>query len=96
MSKRSRTKYSSQYPFKNLTKKDIDELLYSEVFGLPHFKEHVKEVSFKTKISEEIVEAVLVSYFTNIMRVLNTSRKVKTKINIFAFLSLVIAKGQRI
>jgi hypothetical protein len=82
--------------FKNLNKKQINTLLEQDVFSKPHFRQHVIEVSLKTKIDEKIVEEVLKSYFTNILIVINTFRKIKTKINVYGFFSIHIEKGNRI
>jgi len=82
--------------FINLNRKQIDTLLKQDVFDKPHFKEHLKEVSLKTKIDEKIVEQVLKSYFTNILIVINKIRRVKTKINVYGFFSIYIEKGSRI
>lgn len=79
--------------FKNLTRKEIAYLLESEVLNSPDFNEHVKEVSFKTKIDEEIIKDILKSYFTNILVVINTVRKVKTKINVYGHFFIIIEKG---
>ena len=82
--------------FINLNKKQINTILKQDVFDKPHFKEHLKEVSLKTKIDEKIVEQVLKSYFTNILIVINTIRRIKTKINVYGFFSIYIEKGSRI
>ena len=82
--------------FVNLNRKQIDILLEQDVFSKPHFIEHIKEVSLKTKIDEKIVEEVLKSYFTNILIVINKIRKIKTKINVYGFFSIHIEKGKRI
>lgn len=88
-------KYYYRDVFDNLPKKDALALLEAEVFTDNHFLEHVKEVSFKTKIDEEIVKDVLRSYITNVFLVINTVRKIKTKINIYGYFSVVIFKGNR-
>ena len=90
MYKRERTKLY------NLNKSQVIKMLEEDVFSKDDFIEHVKEVSLKTKIDERIVKDVLKSYFTNIVFVMNRVLKVKTKINIYGFLSLIIGKGRRI
>lgn len=82
--------------FKNLTRKEISNLLESEVLNSPDFNEHITEVSFKTKIDKEIVKDILKSYFTNILVVINTVRKIKTKINVYGHFFITIEKGTRI
>ena len=79
--------------FKNLTRNEITLLLEKEVLNSNHFNEHVTEVSFKTKINEEIVKSILISYFTNILVVINTVRKIKTKINVYGHFFITIEKG---
>jgi len=79
--------------FKNLTRKEIVCLLENEVLNSPEFNEHITEVSFKTKIDKEIVKDILKSYFTNILVVINTVRKVKTKINVYGHFFITIKKG---
>ena len=81
---------------KNLSKEQISVLIENEVLNSNHFKEHITEVSFKTKIHEDIIKDILKSYFTNILVVINTVRKIKTKINIYGFFYLLIEKGKRI
>ena len=79
-----------------LSEEQIKVLLDNEVFDTPSFKEHIKEVSYLTKIDEQIVQDVLLSYFKNIMKVLNTYQRITTKINIYGFLSLFIQKGKHL
>jgi len=93
MNKRRRYFFSKN--FKNLNRKQIIALLEDEVLNCHAFKEHVTEVSFKTKIHEEIVKDILKSYFTNILVVINTVRKVKTKINVYGHFFLIIKEGKR-
>lgn len=81
---------------RNLSDSEIKDFLEKEIFASNHFLSHVKEVSYKTNIDEEIVKDVLRSYFTNIHLVINTVRKIKTKINIYGYFSLFIHKGKRI
>lgn len=88
-------KYERASKIYNLKKSTIIKLLEKEVFSTEHFNEHVKEVSLKTKIDERIVKDVLKSYFTNIVFVMNRVLKIKTKINIYGFLDLIIGKGSR-
>ncbi len=80
--------------FRNIYKKDIKILLEEEVFSNEQFIEQVKYVSLKTNIDEKIVKEVLTSYFTNILIVINSIRKVTTKINVYGFFSLIIRKGR--
>lgn len=89
-------KYSFLKPLKRLSKQEIVQMLEKEVFSTNQFSEHVKEVSFKTKIDEEIVRDILKHYFTSISIVMNTVRKVKTKINVYGFFSFFIEKGSRV
>jgi hypothetical protein len=83
-------------PAKLLSRKQIEVLLQEEVLNSFRFKEHVKEVSFKTNIHEEIIIDILKSYFTTMLIVINTVQKIKTKINIIAFCSIIIERGKRI
>lgn len=71
----------------------LKAILDEEVFQSPSFNEHVKKVSLNTKIDEETVKEVLISYFTNIVFAINAVRKVKTKINVYGFFSLIVKKG---
>ncbi len=80
--------------FRNIFKKDIKILLEEEVFSNQQFIDQVKQVSLKTKMDEKIVKEVLTSYFTNILIVINSIRKVVTKINVYGFFSLTIKKGR--
>lgn len=82
--------------FKTLSRKEISELLEEEVINNEHFNEHISEVSLKTKIDYEIVKQILISYFTNILVVINTARKIKTKINVYGAFFLIIKKGTKI
>ncbi len=89
-------KHISHKELDNLTIEQIKDLLEQDVFITAHFNKHIIEVSLKTKIDEKIVEQVLKSYFTNILIVINTVRKIKTKINVYGFFSIFIEKGKRI
>lgn len=89
-------KYYFSKPFKTFSRSEINTLLEQEIFNSNHFMEHIKEVSYRTKISEEIVSDVLRSYITNIFIVMNQIRKIKTKINVYGFFSLIVEKGSRI
>jgi predicted nucleic acid-binding protein len=89
-------KYEMSKPVKLLSRKQIEVMVQEEVLNSFRFKEHVKEVSFKTNIHEEIVRDILKGYFTNMLIVINTVQKIKTKINIIAFCSIIIEKGKRI
>lgn len=91
----TKTQFSNK-ELDNLTIEQIKELLEKDVFSKVHFNKHIVEVSLKTKIDEKIVEQVLKSYFTNILIVINTVRKIKTKINVYGFFSIFIEKGKRI
>lgn len=82
--------------FYNLKRNEIESLLEEEVFSTVSFNEHAKEVSLNTKIDEEIVKDILKSYFTNILVVINTVRKIKTKINIYGHFFIIIEKGKHI
>jgi hypothetical protein len=88
-------KYSFRQQLKNLPKKDIPEYLHDQVFKTSEFDLHIKRVAFNLKVDESIVRDVVISYFTNVMIAINTARKIKTKINIYGFFSLIIEKGNR-
>lgn len=79
-----------------MTKSEIASCLDKEVFSTIEFQNHVSEVALLTNVKRHLVEKILTDYFTNILIVINTVRKFKTKINIFAFLHLIIEKGKRI
>lgn len=85
-----------RYDFPLLNKTQIKDVLHNDAFDLEEFDRHVKEVAFKTKIDEEIVRSVIESYFTNIVLVINSVRKLKTKINVYGFLTLFVEKGKRL
>lgn len=88
--------YFFKKDFYLLTKEEVNERLEQDVFSQPEFKQQVKEVSYNLKISEIIVEDVLRHYFTNICYLINTVRKVVTKVNIYGFCSIYIKKGKRV
>lgn len=96
MGKVRKKKYYFPRPLKNIPKKELIEYLNIEVFSKELFKNHLKEVSHNLKIDEEIVEQVVKSYIINVSIVMNTVRKIKTKINIFAFFSFEVREGKRI
>jgi hypothetical protein len=81
--------------FTPLSKTQIKSIIENEVLNSNHFHEHITEVSFKTKIHEDIIKDILISYFTNILVVINTIHRIKTKINIYGFLYLILRKGKR-
>lgn len=89
-------KYYFDIELKNISKEKLKEYLHNEVFKSDAFKLHVKQVAFNLKIDESIVKDVLVSYFTNVALVINTVRKIKTKINIYGFFSLTVEKGKKV
>jgi hypothetical protein len=93
---KAKRKYFFRKPFKIFSKKDLTEYLHRNVFSTSGFDLHVKQVAVNLKIDETIVRDVLVSYFTNVSLAVNTTRKIKTKINIYAFFSLFIEKGNRV
>ena len=93
---RKRKYYFNRGFFKNMTKKQIKYMLEREVFSKDKFKQHVLETSHKTKIDIVIVEKVLKNYIFNVVLVINTVRKIKTKINIYGFFSLIVEKGKNI
>lgn len=88
-------KYSFKEPLKNIPKDKAREYLDKQVFSTEHFKKHVDQVATNLKLSPELVNDVLVSYFTNVFFMLNTTRKIKTKINLYGFFSLSVLKGDR-
>jgi hypothetical protein len=67
--------------------------LDDEIFNSDAFNKHVKQVSLNINMDEKTVKKVLVSYFMNIAFVLNTVRKIKTKINVLGFFSLIVRDG---
>lgn len=89
-------KYYFQKPFNLLSDEEVEECLHNEVFQRQEFDNHIKEVSHNLKIDEEIVRDVMMQYITSIMYMLNTVRKIKTKINIYSFFSFRIEAGKRI
>lgn len=93
---KAKKKYFFRKPFKLMTRKEIDYLLNKDVFSQSDFKRHVQETSQKTGIDAEIVERVIKNYITNVMIILNTIQKIKTKINIHGFFSFLVEKGNRI
>lgn len=91
-----RRKYYSKNDFKNLNTKQIKEILEEEVFTNEDFLKHVDEVVQLTDLERDLVLRILKSYFTNILIVINSIRKFKTKINLYAFANLFVEKGKRI
>lgn len=81
--------------WKNIPKKEIKEYLNNEVFSRDSFNNHISEVSHNLNIDKEIVEYVIKHYITSIMLVINSVRKIQTKINIYAYFSLFIDKGKK-
>jgi hypothetical protein len=80
---------------KNIKRERAKEYLQGNVFDTDNFKEHVSQVAINLNIDESIVRDVLVSYFTNIFYLINTVRKIKTKINIYGYFSLTVERGRR-
>ena len=91
-----RPKFFFKQELKNIPKGKLKEYLHTEVFTSEPFKLHVKQVAFNLEIDEVIVKDVLISYFTNVCLIINTARKVRTKINIYGFFSLIVEKGHRV
>ena len=89
-------KYYFAENLKNYPKKELIEYLNTEVFTRESFKNHIIEVSHNLKIDEYIVEQAIKSFIVNISITMNTVRKVKTKINVYAFFSFIIQKGKRV
>jgi hypothetical protein len=75
--------------------KEIRAYLHSECFDNLEFARHVKEVSLKTKINEEIVRDVLEGYFARVSYAINTITKFHRKINIYGFLKLFVLERKR-
>lgn len=80
---------------KNIKRERGKEYLQVNVFDTDNFKEHVSQVAINLNVGESMVRDVLVSYFTNIFYLINTVRKIKTKINIYGYFSLTVEKGRR-
>lgn len=89
-------RYYFKNNLKNMSKAEAREYLNSQVFKDKRFNMHVKEVSHNLKIDEKIVKDVLVHYITEIMYVMNSVRKFKTRINIYCFFNFLIEKGKRV
>ena len=92
---KAKRKYIFREPLKNISKENINSYLAKNVFETNDFQKHVNQVALNLKIDESIVRDVLISYFTNVMYIINTTRKLRTKINIYGFFSIVIDKGNR-
>ena len=92
---KAKMKYIFRKPLANISKENIDVYLAENVFDTEDFKKHVNQVALNLKIDESIVRDVLISYFTNVMYVINTTRKLRTKINIYGFFSIIVEKGNR-
>ena len=90
-----RSKFAFKEELKNIPKDKAVEYLNKQVFDTEHFAHHVNQVSTNLKLDQRLVRDVLVSYFTNIFFMINTVRKIKTKINLFGFFSLSVLKGSR-
>ena len=88
-------KYYFRKPLQNFTRQECSEYLHKNIFDTPEFEVHVNQVAVNIKIDKRIVKAVLVSYFTNVMILINSTRKIKTKINIYGFFSIIVDKGDR-
>lgn len=82
--------------YRNLTRKEIKQVLEKDVFSNIDFKNHVLETSETLNIDVKIVEYVLKHYITNVMILINTTQKIKTKINIYAFFTLILEKGRKL
>lgn len=89
-------KYFFKRTLKPMDKLQIKKVLEEEVFSNPHFIDHVKQVSHNTKFDEEIVKEVLKNYITNVFTIMSTIQKIKTKINLYGFLTIFIEPGRRI
>lgn len=70
------------------TKKKMSEVLEKDVFQDYNFKRHVKEVSLKLSIPEDVVESVIKHYFTFISYEMIRIRNVKRRIVIYGFFYL--------
>lgn len=92
---KAKRKYIFRKPLGNIPKDKIDMYLAENVFETNDFKKHVDQVAKNLKVDESIVRDVLESYFTSIMYIINTTRKIKTKINVYGFFSIVVEKGNR-
>ena len=88
-------KYIFKKLLKNIPRKQIDLYLAENVFDTEDFSKHVKQVALNLKIHESIVRDVLISYFSNVMYIINSTRKLRTKINIYGFFSIIVDKGNR-
>lgn len=73
---------------------EIDKYLDADVFNQNKFKNHVTQVAQNLDIDEEIVLNVIKNYITNVAVVIGTIQKVKTKINIYGFLTLYVRGGR--
>ena len=69
------------------------EYLDADVFSQSKFKHHVTQVAQNLELDEEIVRKVIKSYVTNVAIVIGSIQKVKTKINIYGFLTLFVKSG---
>ncbi len=88
-------KYIFRNPLKNISRESIDQYLHTNVFSTPEFGIHVKQVALNLRLDDRIVRDVLISYFSNVMYIINTVRKLRTKINIYGFFSIIVEKGDR-
>lgn len=79
---------------KNIPSKHYKKYLEETVFSSHDFNKHIKATSLNLNISEDIVREVVQHYFLHIGYVINSVRKIKTKINIYGYFSLFIEKGQ--
>lgn len=81
---------------KNLPHDYLREYLHNEVFTTVEFNTHIEQTASILQLNTEIVRDVVTSYFTNIILVINTVRRVQTKINVYGFFSIWIEKGRRV
>ncbi len=88
-------KYFFRRPLKIFTKQECSEYLNRNVFDTPEFEDHVNQVAVNINIDQRIVKDVLVSYFTGVMLLINSTRKIRTKINIYGYFSIIVEKGDR-
>lgn len=92
----AKRKYYFKHDLTHMAHKEHMNFLNKEVFETEEFNKDIEQVAQNMKINKEIVRDVVVSYFYNIFKVINTVRKIKTKINIYGYFSLLVEKGSRI
>lgn len=95
MAGRYKIKYIFKEDLENIPRDKARAYLDRQVFSTEEFEKHVDQVSLNLKVDQQIVRDVLISYFTNIFFVVNTVRKVRTKINLYGFASLQVGAGRR-